>query len=88
MAKKKPIWGAFVNLNGLYSQQPIRAYWCEASGYWWTKDDNLEFPQLGIGRIKNWPGTSFASYNKQDVELFIEGCKALQRILKNLLPSK
>jgi len=86
--KKKPIWGAFVNLNGLYSQRPIRGYWHVTHRCWWTKDGNLEFTQLGITRTKNWPGTAFASYNKKDVEMFIEGAKAMQRILKNLLPSK
>ena len=81
---KKPVWGAFVNLNGLYSQKPLRGYWNKNLECWWGDKGEIEFNMLGVeirGAV-----TSFASYNKKDVEVFIEGAKSIQMILKNLLP--
>ena len=86
MTKKKPLWGAFVNLNGLYSQQPIKGYWCKDHGCWWSSDEELDFKHTGIemrGVV-----TVFASYKKEDVKNFIAGAKAIQKVLKNLLPIK
>ena len=83
---KRPVYAAMVNLGGLIAVKPLKCSFNRDLNSWWGLRGDLEIKSLGLD-TSNPLATTFASYNKRDVKLFIYGSKALGRILKQMVSS-
>lgn len=85
MAKKIPdkIWGIGVNLNGAWCYEPVRLTYHDDLDEWYDKHGNLCVKKLGLDHNDSHL-TTFASVNKQEVEIFIAGAKAIVKAARNI----
>lgn len=93
MSKKKPVpkilWAAFVNLNGLITEKPVKCYNQGRSPFygeddeWWDKSGDYSVD--GPGLECNGVCTTYASTSKTNVQIFIDGCNAMEEVLRNII---
>lgn len=77
---KKFLWGAVVNLGGgLLTEKPKKFFYNEEFGNWYSSNNQDEVECEGLNVEDGY--TTFTSHNKQEVEAFINGVKALRDIL-------
>jgi len=82
---KKILYGAIVNLNGLITKEPVKlkpSEWDEST-IWWDEEGNLDFQ--GPGLQVEGTVTRFASHKKKEVQIFIDGCVAIEVLLSNII---
>lgn len=84
--KKKPekLWAAIVNMAGVYSRGPILVTLSSmGSKKYWDRSGNLDIEHAGLNVINGTCGpiTKFASENRSEVQVFINGAIAYQRMI-------
>ena len=79
----KPLYGAMVNLSGLYNKKPMKLRYHDFLGEYSTYGGNVCFAQLGVEfDDTSYPGCiKFCSVDKKDVEFWICGVLSLGTIL-------
>jgi hypothetical protein len=76
------IGSAIINLPGIYDSKPIECTRAieSVTGKWWSRDGNFDVEALGLversGRIV------FSSVNKNEVELWLSGARAVMKLLR------
>jgi hypothetical protein len=83
MSKKRKkteyIWGTIININGAaYGLKPVKFYNHCIDNAYYSKDGNGCVMKLGLDTSNAPYCITFASKNKRDVELFLDGIKAFQ----------
>jgi hypothetical protein len=80
MRKIKTLWVAKINLSGLYCKIPTRVK-VDEGGKYWDKEGN--FDVIGRGTHAGYGHITFASENKKEVQLWIDGVRAAMTMLKS-----
>ncbi len=78
--KNNKIWSNMVNLSGLYSDKPVSCYYNKTLDSWWDKLGDYEITKLGY--MEDAGCVYFSSENKEEVEHFILGAKAVMSMLR------
>ena len=74
------VFGALINLTGLYANVPVKCHWNEKLDAWVSKDQEFSVSELGI---KKGPGyITFASIDESDVKLWIAGVVSTMSLLR------
>ena len=82
--KKKPVWFIGINLNGMWRKTPYRGYWDEELQRWCDSSGSFDAKKIGLYSSKNSYCITFASHDKKDVEIFMQGAKALATLVQNV----
>lgn len=81
--KHKILYAARVNLNGLYSDEPLKVkYDIESEKYW---DNTGDFGVDGPGIDSSYGCVTYVSDDKSDVIKFIMGAAAVMHILRDFI---
>jgi hypothetical protein len=83
MNNTKCLWGAAINLYGLWSKAPIAFSYFQVQKVWYDPSLDLEIRKTGLDIRRGI--TTFSSYNKKDVENFIIGALTMHRAMKRLV---
>lgn len=75
------VYGASINLTGLYSNIPIKCFWDEKSESWFDEDGMFKISKLGM--VKDVGRVTFSSSLKKDVENWILGVRATTLLLRD-----
>lgn len=83
------MYGAWVNLGGLGVVTPVKLCWNKSLNSWWVDEgemkDNFGFEKIGL-HVCQYGCVSFASKNKQEVQAFIDGARAVATVLFKGIP--
>lgn len=80
--RPKKVWAIAINLNGLWCKKPRRMTWKEELQEYYDRGGDLSVPDIGL--VVEPCITSFASENKKDVEIFIQGATAMAKQVVNV----
>jgi hypothetical protein len=73
----------FVNLRGLYSQQPIVCKRPDENGIFWDSTGNISVNPKKLGLNIDSGIIKFSSGSRRDVELWTNGALAILKMLKD-----
>jgi len=81
--KRKPVYGASVNMAGLYHTKPIRCKWDDNLKTWWSADGNFDVKELGLSRSAGGLCITFASRSRRQVQIWIDGIQSGMTLLNS-----
>lgn len=82
LPKRRPrmIYGACINLSGLYSAKPLRCYFDKYAVTWYDTDANVAIDQLGL--VVKQSVITYASTKESDVSAWIAGVRSAMTLLR------
>ena len=83
MKTTMPLWANSVNLRGLYFKKPVKVTFCECLHNYWDTSGNYSIEDKGL--IKSDGCVSFASDDKKEVEIWMEGVLSSFHIIKGVI---
>lgn len=82
-ATTKTLYAAAFNLQGLYSQMPIKVTWDEVLESYWDKDGDFDIDAEGLDD-SNPCCIKFAHKDKKIVQIWIDGARAACDVINQI----
>jgi len=80
-AKPKVIYGAIINLSGLFYNEPIKCIWDYEADCWCSRKFDFDIDTLGL-KVSDWGCVTFSSTDRKEVAAWIQGARAATHMMR------